>query len=377
MRINVIGQNNPTGFGNHFSYFCEQLKKFSYLDSEIVEHLLIDEDAVEHLTRTASPRDINIWFYAFARPGTMKTRGRNVVWAIFEQDKLAPAYLNRLSRADLIWTPSNWAKEILEGQGLPIGKVDLVPEGVAPEIFHPFCRAWHEKRHPEIFRFLMLGKFEARKGYAQLIEAFVKAFGKDTNVELLIKGDFFHLGREVRGAKLLDFVRRYDAPNIRLLTGEVSREDLFLIYNSADAFVFPSRAEGWGLPLIEAMATGLPALAVNYSGQTEFLKEVKGYFMPVAYKMVPINDSEYQQFALGDEGDWGRWAEADIDDLAQKMRDMVKHYGDWREKGLTASNILRSKFTWTSAVNIALESLIRHGLLPHVKLQIPPSIGMR
>ena len=184
-------------------------------------------------------------------------------------------------------------------------------------------------------------------------------------------------GREVRGAKLLDFVRRYDAPNIRLLTGEVSREDLFLIYNSADAFVFPSRAEGWGLPLIEAMATGLPALAVNYSGQTEFLKEVKGYFMPVAYKMVPINDSEYQQFALGDEGDWGRWAEADIDDLAQKMRDMVKHYGDWREKGLTASNILRSKFTWTSAVNIALESLIRHGLLPHVKLQIPPSIGMR
>ena len=377
MRINVIGQNNPTGFGNHFSYFCEQLKKFSYLDSEIVEHLLIDEDAVEHLTRTASPRDINIWFYAFARPGTMKTRGRNVVWAIFEQDKLAPAYLNRLSRADLIWTPSNWAKEILEGQGLPIGKVDLVPEGVAPEIFHPFCRAWHEKRHPEIFRFLMLGKFEARKGYAQLIEAFVKAFGKDTNVELLIKGDFFHLGREVRGAKLLDFVRRYGAPNIRLLTGEVSREDLFLIYNSADAFVFPSRAEGWGLPLIEAMATGLPALAVNYSGQTEFLKEVKGYFMPVAYKMVPINDSEYQQFALGDEGDWGRWAEADIDDLAQKMRDMVKHYGDWREKGLTASNILRSKFTWTSAVNIALESLIRHGLLPHVKLQIPPSIGMR
>lgn len=377
MRINVIGQNNPTGFGNHFSYFCEQLKKFSYLDSEIVEHLLIDEDAVEHLTRTASPRDINIWFYAFARPGTMKTRGRNVVWAIFEQDKLAPAYLNRLSRADLIWTPSNWAKEILEGQGLPIGKVDLVPEGVAPEIFHPFCRAWHETRHPEIFRFLMLGKFEARKGYAQLIEAFVKAFGKDTNVELLIKGDFFHLGREVRGAKLLDFVRRYDAPNIRLLTGEVSREDLFLIYNSADAFVFPSRAEGWGLPLIEAMATGLPALAVNYSGQTEFLKEVKGYFMPVAYKMVPINDSEYQQFALGDEGDWGRWAEADIDDLAQKMRDMVKHYGDWREKGLTASNILRSKFTWTSAVNIALESLIRHGLLPHVKLQIPPSIGMR
>lgn len=194
---------------------------------------------------------------------------------------------------------------------------------------------------------------------------------------MLIKGDFFHLGKERRGAKLLDFVKRYDAPNIRLLTVEVSREDMFPIYNSADAFVFPSRAEGWGLPLIEAMATGLPAIATNYSGQTEFLKEVEGFFMPVAHKIVPINDPEYQQFAMGHEGDWERWAEADIDDLAQKMREMVTHYGEWRQKGIEASRILRSKFNWTNAANIALESLIRHGLLTDVRLQLPPSIAMR
>ena len=377
MRINVIGQRNSTGFGNHFSYFCEQLKNFSHIESEIVEYVLTDDASVEHLVKAASPRDINIWFYAFARPGTIHTRGRNVVWAIFEQDKLAPLFINRLSRADLIWTPSTWAKEILERQGLPSGKVDLVPEGVAPEIYHPYCRPWQEKRPPGPFRFLMLGKFEARKGYAQLLEAFVKAFGKDPKIELLIKGDFFHLGKERRGAKLLDFVKRYDAPNIRLLTGEVSREDMFPIYNSADAFVFPSRAEGWGLPLIEAMATGLPAIATNYSGQTEFLKEVEGFFMPVAHKIVPINDPEYQQFAMGHEGDWGRWAEADIDDLAQKMREMVTHYGEWRQKGIEASRILRSKFNWTNAANIALESLIRHGLLTDVRLQLPPSIAMR
>jgi glycosyltransferase involved in cell wall biosynthesis len=377
MKINVIGQRNSTGVGNHFSYFCEELKNFSYTESEIVQHVLTDEASVERLVKAASPRDINIWFYAFARPGTINTRGRNIVWAIFEQDKLAPAYLNKLSRADLIWTPSAWAKEILERQGLPCGKVDVVPEGVCPKIYHPYCRPWQETRPPETFRFLMLGKFEARKGYDQLLEAFVRAFGKDPKVELLIKGDFFHLRREVRGAKLLDFVKRYDAPNIRLLTGDVSREDLFLVYSSADAFVFPSRAEGWGLPLIEAMATGLPAITTNYSGQTEFLKDVNGYFMPIAHKIVPINDPEYQQFALGHEGDWGRWAEPNIDDLAQKMREMVPNYGEWRQKGLEASRILRSKFTWTNAANIALESLIRHSLLPDVRLQLPPSVTVR
>ncbi|MFO0245495.1 MAG: hypothetical protein ACK53H_08945, partial [Betaproteobacteria bacterium] len=179
MKINVIGQRNSTGVGNHFSYFCEELKNFSYIESEIVQHVLTDEASVERLVKAASPRDINIWFYAFARPGTINTRGRNIVWAIFEQDKLAPAYLNKLSRADLIWTPSAWAKEILERQGLPCGKVDVVPEGVCPKIYHPYCRPWQETRPPETFRFLMLGKFEARKGYDQLLEAFVRAFGKD------------------------------------------------------------------------------------------------------------------------------------------------------------------------------------------------------
>jgi glycosyltransferase involved in cell wall biosynthesis len=377
MKINVIGQHHPTGFGNHFSAFCEHLKKYSYLEGEIFEYRLTDEASVERLVKSATPRDINIWFYAFARPGTLMTRGRNVVWAIFEQDKLAPAYLNKLSRADLIWTPSSWAKAILERQGLPTDKVDLVPEGVDPGIFHPFCRAWHEARSRDTFRFLMVGKFEARKGYTQLVEAFVKAFGKDPKVELLIKGDFFHQGREVRGAKLLDLVRRADAPNIRLLTGEVSREELFMIYNAADAFVFPSRAEGWGLPLIEAMACGLPAIAVNYSGQTEFLKEVEGHFMPVAHRLVPINDPEYQQFALGHEGDWGRWAEADVDDLAQKLQEMVKNYPAWRQNGLRASQILRAKFPWTTATDIALESLIRQGLLPPAGFQLPPNIAIR
>ncbi|MBM3586443.1 MAG: hypothetical protein FJX33_01220 [Alphaproteobacteria bacterium] len=107
MKINVIGQHHPTGFGNHFSAFCGHLKKYAYLESEIFEYRLTDEASVEHLVQSATPRDINIWFYAFARPGTLLTRGQNVVWAIFEQDRLAPAYLNKLSRADLIWTPSS------------------------------------------------------------------------------------------------------------------------------------------------------------------------------------------------------------------------------------------------------------------------------
>ncbi len=375
MKINVIGQRNTLGFGTFFGGFCDQLNRFSFLATVLTEYNFLAPQFAENLVRNSSPRDINIWFSGFMEPNLSMTKGRNVVWAIFEHDKLAPGFVNWLNHADLVWAPSAWAKNILLTHGLPATKVAVVPAGVDAEIYHPHCRPWNETQSPAKFRFLMLGKFEERKGYTQLLDAFVKAFGKNPKVELLIKGDYF-IDEERKGAMLHDFVKSYNAPNIRLLTGAASQEDLFVIYNIADAFVFPSRAEGWGLPLIEAMATGLPAIATNYSGQTEFLGHLEGLFMPVRHSLVPITDVEFQGLVMGHDGDWGRWAEADVDDLAKKMQDMIKDYPQWRHNALEASRILRSRFNWANAAHIALESLITSGILPHVKFQTPNRISM-
>ena len=373
MKINVIGQRNILGFGTHYAGLCDQLNRFSFLATVAVEYDITNPQSVENLVRNSAHNDINIWFGGFMEPNLRMTQGRNVVWAIFENDKLAPDYLNWLNQADLVWAPSAWARSILLAHGMPAAKVIVIPEGVDAELYHPHCRPWSEVQYPTKFRFLMLGKFEERKGYTQLLDAFVKAFGKNLKVELLIKGDYY-IDRQRKGALLLDFVKSYNAPNIRLLTGAASQEDLFVIYNMADAFVFPSRAEGWGLPLIEAMATGLPAIATNYSGQTEFLSHLEGLFMPVRHNLVPIQDPEFHRFVMDDDGDWGRWAETDVDDLADKMQEMVKNYPQWRQNALKASTILRSRFTWANAAHIALESLITSGMLPHVKFQTPPKI---
>ena len=376
MKINVIGQRNILGFGTHYAGLCDQLYRFSFLATAIVEYDITNPQSVENLVRNSAPNDINIWFLGFMEPKTIETKGRNVVWAIFENDKLTPFYMNWLNRADLVWAPSAWARDIILAHGLPATKVMVVPEGVDTELYHPHCRPWNQAQLPTKFRFLMLGKFEERKGYTQLLDAFVKAFGKNPKVELLIKGDYY-IDEKRKGAMLLDFVESYNAPNIRLLTGVASQEDLFVIYNMADAFVFPSRAEGWGLPLIEAMATGLPAIATNYSGQTEFLSHLEDLFLPVRHNLVPIQDPEIQRLSPEHHEDLGRWAEADVDDLADKMQEMVRNYPQWRQKALKASAILRSRFTWANAAHLALESLITHGLLPHVRFQAPPKISIK
>jgi len=375
MKINLVGQRSMLGFGTHYAGLCDQLQKFSFLSTVVTEYNAFDAQSNAQLVGNSSPRDINIWFSGFMEPHLIKTKGRNVVWAIFEHDKLASDYVRWLMYAELVWAPSTWARNILLAHGLPAEKVAVVPEGVDSEIYHPHCRPWNETKPLPKFRFLMLGKFEERKGYKQLLDAFVKAFGGNPKVELIIKGDYY-INLESKAAMLLDFVKSYKAPNIKLLTGLATQDDLFVIYNNADAFVFPSRAEGWGLPLIEAMATGLPAIATNYSGQTEFLSQVEGLFMPVTHKLVPIDDPEFKQMVLGDGDDWGRWAEADVDDLAQKMQEMVNNHALWRQHALQASRILRTKFSWANAAHIALESLISAGLLPPVRFQKPNSISL-
>jgi glycosyltransferase involved in cell wall biosynthesis len=375
MKINLFGQRSKLGFGTLYAGLCDQLHRLSFLSTVTAEYIYLNPESEKRLVSNASPRDINIWFNGFMEPQVIQTKGRNVVWAMFETDKLAPFYIEWLNHGDLVWTASTWARNILLAHGLPAEKVAVVPAGVDGEVYHPHCRPRNETSAPTKFRFLIHGKFEERKGYKQLLDAFVKAFGGNPKVELLIKGDYY-LNKDSKAAMLLDFVKSYKAPNIKLLTGLATQDDLFVIYNMADAFVFPSRAEGWGLPLIEAMATGLPTISTNYSGHTEFLSHVEGLFMAVNHKMVPIEDPEFRRLVLGNNGDWGHWAEADVDDLAQKMQEIVNNHAVWRQHALEASRILRARFNWANAAHIAIESLISAGLLPPVRFQKPNSISM-
>jgi glycosyltransferase involved in cell wall biosynthesis len=161
--------------------------------------------------------------------------------------------------------------------------------------------------------------------------------------------------------------------NVRLLQGQFSQQDLLALYSSVHSFVFPARAEGWGLPLIEAIASGLPTLATNYSGHKEFLSKIPGLYSPIKYDLVPIEDPEFQSYWPSRKGSWGRWAEADIHDLAKKMTDLAKHYPKWQKKALGASDVIRSQFSWDAARDKALSSLIQRGLLPKISVQMASS----
>ncbi|KAI3770160.1 hypothetical protein L6452_01283 [Arctium lappa] len=68
---------------------------------------------------------------------------------------------------------------------------------------------------------------------------------------------------------------------VYVIDSHIAQVDFSGLYKAADAFVLPSRGEGRGRPIVEAMAMSLPVIATNWSGPTEYLSEENNYPLPV------------------------------------------------------------------------------------------------
>ncbi|MEL7142786.1 MAG: MSMEG_0565 family glycosyltransferase [Cyanobacteria bacterium J06573_11] len=119
--------------------------------------------------------------------------------------------------------------------------------------------------------YLTVGGIEPRKNSISLLKAFAKVRQQQPTAQLLIAG----------GATLFDyqdyrqaFMSLADAHGLKdalILPGVIADEDMPALYRLADAFVFPSIKEGWGLVVLEAIKSGLPVLTANQPPFTEFL----------------------------------------------------------------------------------------------------------
>lgn len=125
------------------------------------------------------------------------------------------------------------------------------------------------------FTFISIGNLIELKGFDLLVEAFAEAFKDDKSVKLNIVG----AGPEKE--KLQHIVNQYDLNNKIVLLDEVGRDKLKVLYPESDAFVLASKSETFGVVFIEAMATGLPVIATDCGGPSDFVNEQNGYLIPV------------------------------------------------------------------------------------------------
>jgi glycosyltransferase involved in cell wall biosynthesis len=161
--------------------------------------------------------------------------------------------------ADIVVSASSFTAGTLDRFQVPREKVRVVPYGVNLDGFHPAADAGVTR---EKTTFLFVGWFSQRKGIYYLLEAWARS-GLGARHELLLAGGS-------RG-QLRCWPGELPA-GVRCL-GRVPHGELASVYRGADVFVFPSLFEGFGLVLLEAMASGLPVLTTPHTAGPDLVAD--------------------------------------------------------------------------------------------------------
>ena len=121
--------------------------------------------------------------------------------------------------------------------------------------------------------YLTIGGIEPRKNSLKLLQAFIKVLKINPQAQLVIAGGETLFDYEPYRLQFFDLVKEHklELGESLILPGVIADEDLPVLYRCADAFVFPSIKEGWGLVLLEAIVSGLPIVTSNIPPFTEFL----------------------------------------------------------------------------------------------------------
>lgn len=168
-------------------------------------------------------------------------------------------------------------QDLISAYGVPADKIRVVYEAAdprfKPQAEHEIARVRSKYSLPERY-ILFVGTIEPRKNLPRLLEAYRKVHRAGLTDALVVVGK--------RGWLVGDFFRKLEDETLPpvILPGFVSDEDLPALYAGAQALAFPSLFEGFGLPMLEAMACGTPVVASRAGSLPEIGGDAAVYFDP-------------------------------------------------------------------------------------------------
>ena len=176
-----------------------------------------------------------------------------------------------------------------------------------------------------------------------------------------MKSDYFRDG-DIKAQQMIADIKRHGFENWRLNWGYADIKHIAQMYRTADVFLSAPRGEAWGLPIIEAAASGLPIISTIYSGHAEFLQPIQTSVVSVDYDMGSVDCLEYKGYYPFPDGNWGEWAVPKIASLRDAMRFAYENHLDLAPKALANSAVIRREFSWNTSADQAVKALESRGI---------------
>ena len=248
----------------------------------------------------------------------------NAIVPFWELPLLPAEWLPILQGFDVVLAPTKFIREATERSVLERLRPLILdyPQVVhPPALVEPDRTRWLGERSrctTFLSTFDILSEIERKNPWAS-IKAFQRAFVDRGDVSLVIKVN--HARSATNSDWLTQLQGLADADHrIRLMTDSLTREDLWSLYASIDAYVSLHRAEGLGLGLMEAMSVGKPVVATAWSGNMDFMNAANS--MLVGYELVPVSGTSLPiyQDARGQ-----KWAEPDAEEAMLALRALADH----------------------------------------------------
>eukprot|EP00754_Rhynchopus_humris_P023257 Rhum_TRINITY_DN14827_c3_g1::Rhum_TRINITY_DN14827_c3_g1_i1::g.122042::m.122042 len=302
--------------------------------------------------------------------------------SMYEFTRIDPNWLPKANdddQVDELWVPSTFVWSVFKKNGIRESKLVVVPEPVdvhqyAPHAASPYAlphRAFRSQCSPHAadpsvlggnYKFLSVFKLEDRKGWDVLLAAYLAEFKAGDRVSLYLAcyiwGEADSRNPAAVMRKVLAKAKElgYDPealPHIEVVTQELTEAEMVRLYRSVDAFAMPTRGEGWGLPIIQAMSMALPAIATNWSGNVDFMRSDNSMLLEVdRIEKLPAG-SPYGS----SEGKY--WAQPSTSHLRQLMRRLVDRPEEGRAIGARAREFVVDNYSDEVIAAVVEERLLQ------------------
>lgn len=186
-----------------------------------------------------------------------------LLYLVFDYPHLTQAQQDAIRQYKNIIVPSQFCKDTLIDYGI---ESRVISHGFDENIY-----TYKERKYEGKFKiFTSVSSDYFRKGLDQLLSAFIEVTKNNSNIELIVKSS---------GSNLYEIQNRYKHERIMFINDFYTEEKLVNLMKECHLGVFPFRGEGFGITILETLATGLPCIVTNYGGPRNFITRETCFFL--------------------------------------------------------------------------------------------------